>query len=422
MMNLTRMQCLAATTAVLAAASSPAFAQNVPANAPEPGAEDSAPPRASINFLDLTAGLGYSSNPRIRAGDSQGSVFGRASVRGVHAGNSERTSYSVTGFVEGSTYFNEYGLQSIFAVNGSVSHQASERVAIFGSAGVNGDISGQLSNRFLYVPEAPPVVDPTVPPPITVVDPDLFSFSGREYRIHANAGASFGVSPNSSMTLSAGANRVILTSASLDDYTTIFGSGSYNRTLSERTTVGVRISANRTEYDGTSDHSTVINPEFTIRTRLSEYWDADAAVGLSFSMVDRGIADENSTNISLRGSLCHTTESERLCGRVSRFAQTASSTALVTTTSAGVDWYKELDPNQTLQLSASVSRFVSEDVVNDNEGTNHYRIAASYSRRINQRFSVGADVSARRLSQEGPDPDTDFGASLFLRYRLGDLG
>jgi hypothetical protein len=28
----------------------------------------------------------------------------------------------------------------------------------------------------------------------------------------------------------------------------------------------------------------------------------------------------------------------------------------------------------------------------------------------------------RALRQDGPDPETDIGGSLFLRYRLGDLG
>lgn len=415
-MKLTRNHCLSATAVVLALASTPAFAQAAQDD------EASGPQRASINYLDLIASLGYSSSPRLRTADSESSLFGRLSARGVHAVNGERTSYSVTGFVEGSSYFNDYGLESIFAVNGNVSHQASERVAVFGSASVSGDISGQLSNRFLIVPEAPPVVDPNVPPPVTVVDPDLFSFSGREYRFRGQVGASYQTTENSSVTVSAGANRVTVTNPLLDDYTTIFGTGSYNRTLSERTTVGVRINARRTNYDNSSDHATVINPEVTVRTQLSETWAANAAVGISFANVDRDTGDSKSANISLSASICQTSETERLCGRVSRFSQSASSAALFTTTSAGVDWYKELDATQSITLSASVTRFVSEDVINDDREAQHYRILASYSRRIDQRLAVGADVGARKLVGDGPDSDTDFSGSIFLRYRLGDLG
>jgi hypothetical protein len=261
-----------------------------------------------------------------------------------------------------------------------------------------------------------------VPPPVTVVDPDLFSFGGRQYRFQAQGGASFQADENSSVTVSAGANRVTLTNPLLDDYTSIFGSGSYDRKLSERTTVGVRVNARRTNYDNSGDQSTVLNPEVTVRTLLSEGWDADAAVGITFSNVDRATGNSNSTNFSVRGSICRTSETERLCGRVSRFSQSASSAALLTTTSAAVDWHKELDATQSVTLSASVTRFVSDDVINDNRKAQHYRIAASYSRRIGQRLAAGADVSARKLAGSGPDSDTDISGSLFLRYRLGDLG
>ena len=141
-MNQTRIQCLAATAAALVFTSSPAFAQT------DQASEEASPQRASIDFLDLTASLGYSSNPFLRIGDSKSSVFGRVSARGVHAWNTELSSSSISAFVEGSTYFNDYGLKSIFAVNGNTSHQVSETVRVFGSAGVSGDLSGQLSRAW----------------------------------------------------------------------------------------------------------------------------------------------------------------------------------------------------------------------------------------------------------------------------------
>ena len=124
----------------------------------------------------------------------------------------------------------------------------------------------------------------------------------------------------------------------------------------------------------------------------------------------------------MNGSLCRTTESERLCGRVARYAQTSATTALVTTNSAGVDWFKKLDEAQTLQLSASVVRYVAEDATNIERTSNYYRLAASYSRKINARLSGGVDIGARSLRREGVDPDTDISGTVFVRYRIGDLG
>jgi hypothetical protein len=31
------------------------------------------------------------------------------------------------------------------------------------------------------------------------------------------------------------------------------------------------------------------------------------------------------------------------------------------------------------------------------------------------------NVAARKLTEAGPDPDADFSASLFIRYRFGDV-
>ena len=420
-MNSLRKHWLTATAGAVAVWSSPALAQDT--TAPPIDSVDAAIPSRNYDYLDLTANLGYSSNPFLQAGNSRSSSFGRVSARGVHAWGGQRSSSSVSAFVEGSTYLNDYGLKTIFSVTGDTQFQASERVSLFANASVSGDLGGQLSNRFLYVPPVPIIPNPNQPPPpINVDDPDLFSFTGRQYRIYGQGGASFLTSEGSTLTVSGGAQRTFYTDDFLDDFTTVFGNGMYSRTLSERTTIGVAVGVNHTNYSNSSASATTINPTVNIRTLLSENWDASASVGVSFSKVDQEIgSSDSSTNISLDASLCRSMEFDRFCGHVARYAQSSSRAALVTTTSVGVDWYKKLDANSTIQLSAAVVRYVS-DFQDLDERTHHFRLAASYSRRINTRLSAGADVGFRSLRQSGPDPNADIGGSVFLRYRLGDLG
>ena len=412
-----RRQCLAATAGAVAFCSSPAVAQQTD--------EPSGPAtieRARVSFIDLTAGLGYGTNPFLRFGNSTGSGFGRLGVRGVHAWSTERTRTSLSGYAEGSTYLDDYNVKSIFSVSGDTQHKASETVTVFGSAGLSGDLSGQLSNRFLYVPPVPEVPDVTVPPPpVTVQDPDLFSFAGRQYRAFGQGGASFGLDERSSVTFSGGGSRVWFTADLLNDYTTLFANGAYNRQLSQRTTVGVNVAVNRTQYDDSSDNSTIITPTVNIRTQLSESWDIRASVGASFSSSERTGQKDHSTGLSVDSSVCNNSETERLCGRVTRNSTSLSRGALVTTTTVGVDWFKNLDDKQTVQLSASASRYSSDDDLANNFKSTHWRAAANYSRVISTRLSGGADLGIRRLSTEGPDPDTDLSGSLFLRYRLGDF-
>ena len=421
-MNSIRKQCLLATAVSVAVWNAPAMAQD--ASAPTSTESPAAPMRSSADYIDITANVGYSSNPFLRVeDDSEGSAFGRLSARGVHAWSGPRHFTSISGFIEGSTYFNDYGVESIFSVEGETQQKVSERVTVFGTAGFSGDLSGQLSNRFLYTPELPQVPDPTIPPPPTVEDPDLFAFAGRQYRLFGQAGASIRTSERSNVSISGGAQRVFFSGDSgLSDYTTIFGNGAYDYSLSERTTIGLSVNASHTNWDDNGDSSTILNPAFTVRTKVSEYWDISGGIGVSFSNVERSGDSDSSTALSLFGTACRTTRDERLCARVSRYTQAASSSSLVTTSSIGIDWSKRLDDKSSIQLSASVARYISEDDIIADDKTTHARLAASYSRRVNQRLSAGADVGVRALRSPGPNPDTDVSGSLFLRYRLGDLG
>ena len=423
-MNSIRKQCLAATAGAVAVWSAPALAQDTAPRPTAPELVEDSTPRVNADYIDLTASLGYSTNPFLEIGDSQSSAFGRVSARGVHAWGGERSRSNISAFVEGTSYLNDYGLETIFSVVGDTVQQVSEKVSLFGSFGVDGDLGGQLSNRFLYVPPIPQVPDPTLPPPpVTVTDPDVFSFTGRQYRIYGQAGASFTVSQRGNLTVSGGAQRTIYKNDLLNDFTDIFANGSYNHTLSERTTVGLRVGASRTEYQNSSASSTIINPALTVRTLLSEEWDASAAVGISFSDVEGPLGgSDNTTNLSLDASICRSLQTDRFCGHASRYAQSSSRAAIVTTTSVGIDWYKQLDADSTLQLSTSVVRYDSKLATLADFRSHHFRLAASYSRSIGQRLSAGADLGVRALRQDGPDADTDIGGSLFLRYRLGDLG
>ena len=381
-----------------------------------------APASGNADYIDLTGNIGWSSNPLVRTTNSKSSVFGRASARAVHAWSGERSASAISAFVEGTTYFNEYDIRSIFALNANTTQLISETASVYGSAGFSGDLSGQLSNRFLNVP--PFVPDPNNPLPPTVQDPDLFSFNGRSYRIFGQGGVSLRTSARSSVGISGGVTRAIFTNSTLNDYTTLFANGSYNLTLSERTNVGASIGLTRTQYENSDDHSTIINPAATLRTQLSENLSAQAAVGVSFARVERAGLESHSTNLSLNGSLCRRTETENLCGRVSRYSQTSATTSLVTTNSVGVDWSKELDARQSIQLSASAVRYVIDDLVNPDEKTTYLRVAASYSRMISERMSGGVDLGARSLKRTGlnSDANTDITGTVFIRYRIGDLG
>ena len=421
-MDKTRKHLLTASAGALALWSAPGLAQTVTQEEMTEDVLDASAVRRNATYVDLTGSLGYATNPSLRTDDAQSSVFGRASARGVRAWNNELSSTNLAAFVEGTTHFNEYGVKSIFSLSGDHHRKVSEYVNLYASGGVSGDIAGQLSNRFLYVPPLPEVPDAGEPPPVTVDDPDLFSFGGRQYRFFGQAGASVRTSPRGSVSFSAGAQRILYTDDFFNDYTVVFGNGSYNHTISDRTSVGFNVGVRRTDWSDSSDSATTVTPGVSIRTQLSEDWNASAGIGLSYSDVNRSTADTKSTSLSFNGSLCRSSETDRFCGRVARYAGTSSRSALVTTTSLGVDWFRRLDDAQTIQLSTSLVRYDADDELDEDFRSNHVRFAGSYSRRVGSRLSVGTDLGVRAFRRPGPDPKTDVNGSLFVRYRLGDLG
>ncbi len=68
---------------------------------------------ATWTTLDLSAGIGVSTNPSLQVGGTS-SAFGRVSALGAHEWRSERTSTSLSAYVENTTYLKGYGSKQIF--------------------------------------------------------------------------------------------------------------------------------------------------------------------------------------------------------------------------------------------------------------------------------------------------------------------
>lgn len=373
-------------------------------------------------YVDLSADLGYSTNPFLALGDDTGSGFLRVSAYGVHAWETERSDTALSAYLENSGNFQRYGNKQIFDLNARTSYETSETVTLFGSLGFSGDFGGQLGTRFVAVPTTPAAPTPTLPPPVTVVDPTLQSLTGRQYRVSGQAGATIRPNARDIWTISGGAQHLFYTQDADDlNYTTYNVTGSYDRQLSERLTIGFRTSLQHSEYKR-GDSTTIINPQLTARTRLSETWDASGAVGVIIGKQNlEGGEDDSSVGLSLDGQVCRTGEQSRFCGRLSRYQRNELNADLVTTTSAGADYSYRIDQNQSVQLSASVIHYSGRQILDEDADSNYYVASASYSRKLNDRLSGGVNASGRKLASFGPDPKFDASGSVFIRYRLGDL-
>lgn len=377
----------------------------------------------SQTYVDVSAGLGYSTNPLLAVGSDTGSAFGRFSLYGYHGWTTERTSTSVSGFLENSAYFRRYGNKQVFNLSANTRYVANEKVTLFGNLGLTGDIGGQLGSRFYGVPAGSVTPDPAIPSTVVIVDPNLFGLNQRQYTLSGGGGANIVLSPKDALNITAGAQHLFVAGSNVLDYTSYITTVGYNRQLNERLAVGGRLLVQYADYKfGRSIFE--IGPQATVTAQLSEHWDLSAAVGFVRTTQDFGVAgidNSSSINLALDGSLCRQLEYERICARVARRTQSSVIGAAPVSTTASLEYYRKLGAKDSIQGSASVARTGGYRIANQTGSSTFYAASAAYDRLINDRISAGVQASWRKLSFAGPDPKTDVGGSVYLRYRLGDI-
>ena len=394
-------------------AASPALAQSQP----------------NQTYLDLNAGIGYSTNPELRL-DGRGSGFGRISAYGFHGWSTERSANSVSAYVENTSYFRELGNRQLANINATNSTQVSEKVRVFGNLGFSADYGSQLSSRFFGAPSFTVPVDPVIPPTsVIVVGPDLVALSQRQYRVFGSGGASFVISPRDSLNFSVGAQRAWFKGAAvansngtdLLDYNSYDATVAWRRQINERLSAGLRVIANRSDY--TQGRSiTSYGPQVTADLQLDERTQLGGAIGFVRTERDFGTVGGNatSTDLALDASLCRNLEYERFCGRIARRTQSVALGTAPTTSSLAADYSRQLSARD--QVQASVIFVTTGAVPEINTGRqNLYTLAGSFDRKINTRLSAGVNLTARKYTFAGPDPKADIGGSLFIRNRFGSV-
>ena len=412
------MSALLAVTALAAQAATPA---------PPPASTEptSGPKVGQSTYLDVEAGAGYSSNPLLSLSPNQGSAFGRISLHAVHTRISERATTVLSAYGEELGYTQHHGSQQSLSVDARHDAAVNEQLRLFGDVSAYYDRGGQLGTRIIGVPNVPPLPGtPGTPPELLPPGSDFLSVTGREYRFAGHVGGALALSPRDSLNANSGVERVVFRSRGTDtSYWTIPVSLGYDRQISPRTTIGARVLAQRTDYNGPANYS-MVTPQLTARVLLGERLTFDGAIGASFARIDDGIRTRHTTGLAAQANLCSATERGQFCARGSVDEQTATVAGPARSINLGVDYSRRLDVDSTIQFSLSGNHYSSPiSVVTGRtfSNANYYRAAAAYTRQIGHRWFGGLNLAARKLTESGPDPKTDASASVFIRYRFGDV-
>jgi hypothetical protein len=396
-----------------------------PATTTSPPADETTGPKAGEQtYVDLEAGVGYSTNPFLSQ-DSHGRAYGRVAAHAVHTRFTARTSTVLSAYAENVSYTSLYNSQQSVSVSASHDAAVNEHLRLFGDLNASYTEGGQLDTRILSIPGLPPLPGSiNVPPELLPPGSDFLTVTGRNYYLSAHGGGALSLSPRDSLSFTSGVERAIFRSTFEDtDYWSIPVSVGYDRRISERATVGGRLSYVKTDYNGPASFST-LSPQLTARVLLSENLTFSGAAGVSFSSVDDGIRKRHSTGLAASGTLCKVGEQTQFCARAAVDQSIATAAGPSKSVSAGIDYSRRLNADSTVQFSLDATHYstpISIVAGQTFSRANYYRAAGSYARRIGTRLFAGVNVAARKLSQSGPDPDADFNASVFIRYRFGDV-
>lgn len=380
------------------------------------------PKPGQSTYLDLEAGVGYSTNPFMSLDNSSGRGFGRVSIHGVHTRATERTTTVLSAYAQNTTYTSTYGSEQSFDLNAHHDAAVSERLRLFADADLAYDQGGQLDTRIIGVPVVS--LFPGQPPVLILPSSDFLTVRGREYRAAGHLGGQLALGPKDDVNFASGIEHVRFKTGGIETrYTTIPVSFGYDRQISERATVGARVSAERTDYNGPT-HYEVISPQLTGHLQLSERMTLFGAVGAAFVSIDNGIRTDHSTGLDASAGLCSIDEAGSLCAHAAIDQGTATSAGPSKSVSVGVDYSRRLDAIQTIQFSLAADHYsnpTSFITGRTFSNANYVRAVADYTRKLGDRWFGGVNLAARKVTQGGPDPDPDISASAFVRYRFGDI-
>lgn len=411
--------------AALAQAASPqAPTETSPASVPT-----TAPHIGSSTYLDAEAGLGYSTNPFQAVGSGTGQGFGRLSLHAVHTRISDRTTTVLSAYAQDVTYTGHYGSAQSFDVNGRHDASVNERLHLYIDGDAAYDRGGQLDTRILAIPAVPLLPGTTVPPALLTSGSDFLNVTGRTYRENGDFGGSYALSARDSINFTAGIGHTVFKTGPADtSFTQIPLSIGYDRQINEVTSIGARVAAQLTHYSRTltspAGNVDVVTPEVTAEFKLSPRLTLSGDVGASFSSIREGGLTRHSTGFAGDLALCSLGERTRLCARGSVQQQAATSAGPASVATLELDYSRQLSADETIQASISGNRYSSPTIILARESfsrATYLRAAIDYSRKIGRRWFGGIDLAARKITHNGPDPKADISASLFIRYRFGDV-
>ena len=364
---------------------------------------------------DVSARLGYSTNPYSVSGTNTDSASAQLEVRPAFRLTRERSVLMLSGMASVEQYFDHYSRLDNYEARADYRLRPSERLNTHLNLAYTSSVIGSYQSAFQAGGNGAEGEDPSIVP-----GTDIGLFGTRSRRQSLNLGGDLSLSLSERDRLSGSAfflDSSYSGISGIGDYKAYGATLAYARKLSSYSEVGVQLTDAQYDYAIAGNNSHILSPQVTIATQFDSRWTASGAVGASF--IDREGQGETVTysgNLSLcrkdaRGTLC-------LTGRRSVLPTGTSGTQIET--GGGATYRYRLSEYGALGLAADY-RTNRNSQAGGTTANEYVRGSVSYDHQLQQRVRLTATAFYRDIFGGAFARKADAGGQLGVAMRFGDL-
>lgn len=360
---------------------------------------------------------GYATNPFLIRGDDTGSAYVDLSIRPQVVQSDELGQVSASASYNRTEYLRRFDGTDSYGAEASGQRKLSELITGRANVAYYSSILGQGGLGI------PTVVDPTLPPGPALPDVTVLGLRRRQELLTAGLGAGWQFSPRDSGATDISMSRVdygggddLLTSSR-----SISATASYTRTLSSRTSVGLRGSGSWTEFGRSGYNGAYYSAELTYQRQLNETMKLDLAAGLLFIRSDTNLGQTNSTGFSGSATLCDTRQRQTLCVRAYSSAQPTGFGDVSKSYGGSVNYSYRINEDDFIVAGVDFSQVDTTASLIQIPSSKYFNANGSYEHNFSNRLVGGLGAGYRRTAGGFFGHEDDLNLRAYVRIRLGDV-
>ncbi|MEH3123105.1 MAG: hypothetical protein PGN16_14200 [Sphingomonas phyllosphaerae] len=372
--------------------------------------------------VDVSAGAAYSTNPFLVRGGGESAVSTELSIVPQVNFVDERSQASILARYRRSDYLTRYNSAEAYGISATARRVMSSRLSLRADATYDSSIIGQNGLGVVGVVNPNPVPGPDLSTP----DITLIGLNQRQNAISAAIGGDYRISTRDTINGQVSINRVSYGGGAaggllLSSRTTGASIG-YNRSLSERLSIGAQGAGSWIDYDNPGYSGHTYSPQGTLSYQASQLVNLSLGAGVVFvsSTTPRGTF--TTTGLSGTFTGCRNGGRAVQCVRAYSDAQPTGLGDVSRRFGASLDYSYQLREYDFVRASVEYTRLTTtSDTTLQAPRTSFLSGQATYERGITRRLFAGASVGYRQADSTGFGTPHDVTFRLFLRTRLGDI-